>query len=203
MKLLKREICFSLALFPVVFLAVGILLFAMGFTGYQEYKLSVDVSAIVAECEYDTWYDTDDMPQSEYDIYVDYTYNGTKYTNVYWKSQSNPIDIGKSVTIKLHPDEPGKPFSSNPFTLMIIGAPFAIFGLIMLFKLIPASISDPEIIGFKTTGLPKSKKRYLFVIIPIVAAIIFFIIGLNISPLFHIGTIIFTYFTIVLLEMLK
>lgn len=200
MNLLKR-ICFSILLFPIVFIAIGLLLLLTSYSDYNNYKMATDVTGIVTKCQYDTWYDTDDMPHSGYDIYIDYTYNGKSYSNVYLKSESTSIKLGKEISFKIHPDNPDKPFSSNPFTTIIIGAVVTIIGFIMSIEIIPHSISSPEFVE-DFSGESKSKKRYLFALIPIIPIIVFLLLGINISPLFHIGTIAFSYLTVVFLEIL-
>ena len=201
MNFLKR-ICFSILLFPIVFLVIGLLLLLTSYSDYNNYKMATEVTGIVTKCQYDSWYDSDDMPQSGYDIYIDYTYNGKNYSNIYWKSISSSIKLGKEVSFKIHPDNPDKPFSDNPFMTIIFGAIFTIFGFIMSIKIIPHSIFEPEPIE-KFSSTSKNKKRYLFALIPIVPIIVFLLLGINSSPLFHVGTIAFSYLTVVLLEMLR
>lgn len=197
------RICFSFLLFPFVFLAVGILLILTGYSDYyQDYKASSEVTAVVTKCQYDTWYDSDDLPQSGYDIYIDYTYNNETYTNIYWKTKNNPITLGETVSVRISPNNPEKPFSSHPFSLIFVGIPFAVAGIVIAFKMVPASFSWHEHSETEPAKSAKSKKHYLFALIPAGVAILFLILGFNIAALFHIGTIIFAYFTVVVLEML-
>lgn len=200
MNSLKR-ICFSILLFPVVFLAAGILFIFTGYSDYQDYKIAHDVTAIITKCEYDVD-TTGDTPDWHYDIYISYSFEGNKYSDIYWKSQNNSMNIGETVSVKVSPNIPEKPFVENPLSLSLWGIPFALAGIILSFKLIPVSFSGKENFVNESKFSPKSKKALLFVFIPIVLAAIFLILGLTFSPLFHIGTICFTYFTVVLLELL-
>ena len=200
MESLKR-VCFSIFLFPIVFLAVGLLFIFTGYSDYQDYKTARDITAIVTKCEYDVD-TTGDTPDCHYNIYISYTFEENEFSDIYWKSQNNAIDMGQTVSVKVSPNNPEKPFSDNPLSLLIWGVPFALFGIIFSFKLIPASFSGKEDFVSKAQIPNKSKKALWFALIPVVASIVFLILGLNFNTLFHIGTIIFTYFVVVLLEML-
>jgi len=202
MKIFNKKVCLTMALFPMVFLAIGILMFWIGVNERKEYKRSVEVSATVVECEYDTWYDVDmEKQRYGYDIYVDYTFEGEKYSHVYYNNQSYSTDIGEVLTVRVHPDNPGNIISASPNTYIYIGIPFAIGGIICLFAMLPMAISDDEFfIG--STEETTSKIRYLFLLIPLVGAVVFGMLGTKNSPLFHIGTIIFTYFVAVVFELL-
>lgn len=199
MKSLKK-ICFSMFLFPIVFLAVGILFIFTGYSDYQDYRVAHDITANVTKCEYDVDYGTDDMPDWHYDIYISYTFDGNEYSDIYWKSQNNSINIGQMVSVKVSPNNPEKPFSGNPISLSILGGLFALFGIIFSFKLIPASFSEKENFVNGSQFPNKSKKGLWFALIPVIASIVFLILGLNINPLFHIGTIVFAYFVVLILE---
>lgn len=198
-----KRICFSILLFPIVFLAVGLLFIFMGYSDCQDYKIAQDTTAIVTKCEYDVDYGTDDMPVHGYDIYISYTFEGNEYADVYWKSQSDSINLGTTVSVKVSPNIPEEPFSENPFSLLIWSIPFVLLGIVLSFKLIPASVSGKKDFVNRSQFPNKSKGGLWFVLIPVVASIAFFILGLNISPMFHIGTIIFAYFTIVFTEILS
>ena len=197
-----RRICFSILLFPLVFLAVGLLFILTGFTDYQEYKAASEVTAVVTKCksDVDTTGDTVDW---HYDIYISYTFDGKEYSDIFWKSQNSTIDIGETVSVKVSPNIPHKPFSENPLSLSIWGVPFTLFGIVFSFIMIPASFSGKEDVLGRVQFPNESKKGLWFALIPTVAAAIFLILGLNVSSWFHIGTILFVYFTIVLLELLS
>ena len=107
------------------------------------------------------------------------------------------------VSVKVSSDNPEKPFTGNPLGLSIVGIPFALFGIIFSFKLIPDSFSDKDNFVTNSQLSNKSKKGLWFVLIPVAATIVFLILGLNFSPLLHVGTIVFAYFTVVLLELLS
>ena len=203
MKLFNKKICLTMALFPVAFIAVGMLLIGIGIKTRREYKATKEVTATVVESKFDSWYDVDtERHYRGYDIYVDYTYEGEEYSNIYYATKSSSIDVGEAVTVRIHPDNPGKVFTPTPSTILYIGIPFVAVGLFFLFILLPMSISDAGIFDAGRDAGFIMKKRYLFVLIPIALAIGFGIAGGKIDPLFHIGTIISIYFTIVLLEML-
>lgn len=200
MELLKR-ICFSILLFPIVFIAIGLLFVLTGYSDYQDYKTAYDTTAIVTKCkgDVDTTGDTADW---HYDIYISYTFDGKEHSDIYWKSQNNAIDIGETVSVKVSSRIPEKPFSENPLSLSIWGVPFVLFGIIFSFKVIPSSFSGKENFVSSAQIPNKSKKTLWFLLVPVVASIVFLILGLNFNTLFHIGTIIFTYFVVVLLEIL-
>lgn len=198
---LLRRICFSMLLFPVVFLAVGILFICTGYSDYQDYKIADEITAIVTKCKYDV--DTNgDTPNHHYDIYISYSFKGNEYSDIYWMSQGKSIKTGQTVSIKVSPNNPEKPFSDHPLSLAIWGVPFALVGIILSFKMMPASFSGKEDFINRSHISPTIKKAPLFILIFIVPAVIFLILGLTLSPLLHIGTICFTYFTIVFWEFL-
>lgn len=190
-----KKICFSILLLPVVFLAEGVLLFWVGFSQNQAYNSAESVTAIVAESCYETW-DTDGTFQSGYNIYVDYTFNNKTYSHIYWKTQDDSMALGEQVTIKIHSDTPDQPLSNNMFFLMILAVPVGIAGLVMAFLLFPHSVETVE------PGEQAHEIGSLFWLVFLIPAVVFLILGFTIGPLFHIGTIIFAYFTVVMFEVL-
>lgn len=193
MEALKR-ICYSILLFSIVFLAVSLLVIFIGYSDYQDYKLAQDTTAMVTKSEYEA--------DHGHSIYITYTFDGNTYTDIYWKSQDASINIGKTVSVKVSPNNPEKPFSENPISLFIIGILFALAGIILSVKLIPASFSKKESFADRSQFPEKSKTGRWFILIPAAVSIGFLFLGLNISPLFHIGTIVSAYFSVVLAEVL-
>lgn len=187
-------------LFPIVFSAVGILLMFIGGSDYRDYKTAYDTTAIVTKCEVGSTGETSDW---NYNIYISYTFDGNEYSDIYLKSQSRAIDIGETISVKISPNNPGQPFSDNPLVLVFLGIPFVLCGIIISFKLIPASFSEKQDFINRSNISNKSKKWLWIALIPVVVSIVFLILGLNINPLFHIGTIIFVYFSVVFIELLS
>ena len=141
---LFSRICLPALLFPMVFIAVGVLMISISYPAYQDYKETIKIDAVVTRNEFDTWEESDG-PESGYRVYVNYKYNDERYSNIYWSTKSSPVKIGNNVVVKIHPDNPSVIFNGNPFFMMLVGVAFSIFGLVITFYMAPFTIVEQEV----------------------------------------------------------
>lgn len=205
MKIL-RHICFSILLFPFVFIAVGFLLGSIASAESQQYDRSVSVTATVSKYEYESGIDTDGTPYSYYNIFVNYTFEDKEYTDVLLSDCSIYMKEGKTIDIMVDPGNPYAPLSEDPSSKLIGPTICVIAGVVMAIIIVPHTISSAreQAILFNPSA-PKpfrNKKRFFWLLIPLTIMAIFTLLGIYSSIYFIIGTIISFYLTVVLWEII-
>ncbi len=121
-----------------IFVIVGTLLVGIGIilllSGGRFRQRAVEVDAVINEIQ--SYRDSD----GDYchRVYVNYTYGGKEYENIYLSEYSSNMYEGKEITLLVDPDDPAK--ISTGFVTIFVGAMFAgmgvIFGLIGMIPLI-------------------------------------------------------------------
>ena len=74
---------------------------------------------------------TSDETDTTYLVYVDYTYNGKKYTNIRYPSHTTGMKEGDTIKGKINPKKPTEFYSSTQN--MIMGVVLIIMSIFMLF----------------------------------------------------------------------
>lgn len=93
---------------------------------------AVSVEATITRADLHTEFD-EGYEREYWKLYISYDYNGQHYSAVpYGSSQSEPT-LGKKLTIKLDPDDPGNPLPDQAeFVLSMIMSPIFLAGLVCL-----------------------------------------------------------------------
>ncbi len=121
-----------------IFLIVSILLTGIGIflllSGSRFRQRAVEVDAIINEIQSYR----DSGGDYRHRVYVNYTYGGNEYENIYLSEYSSNMYEGKKITLLVDPDDPAK--ISTGFITVFVGAIFAgmgvIFGLIGIIPLV-------------------------------------------------------------------
>lgn len=200
MKLHKR-ICFTLFLFPLVFVAIGLMFSLVGILGYGQQNRAEEVTAVVTACKRD--FSTDADIHSSYRIYVAYTYEGVEYKDVFYGTEEKYRAPGESFPIRISQNRPEKPITTAPLTMLLIGVPLVAVGVVLGIRMMPAAILPPPPKGRKKKAPKGGRKQLLWGLLPGAAMVAFLILGIAGSFLFHIGTIVFAYLTVFTLENLS
>lgn len=103
-----------------LYILLGILLILIGFIGTVYYCRMAAADAAIDRIE---------KTEGSYDVYISYTYGANDYEDIrlgYWDSN---MEIGKRISIRIHPDAPGKPISNAPLFLLATGVIFTSLGL--------------------------------------------------------------------------
>lgn len=131
---------YFLIVFPLLLFIMGIIGVVVGCRDYPGYQNVVSVPAIVSRCEEELRSDQDAVPKEYYKIYANYTYDDVRYENVYIRSNSEPIETGTAITVKISPDDASNPYSGNPILTIISGLFISASGAWGLYVLISAII---------------------------------------------------------------
>ena len=146
---------FCLIFVTLAFLASGIALFLINQERMPFYK---ETTAIITEIDVDRYWDSEGTETTEYDVFVDYTVDGTKYTHREYGSWDISMYEGKEITIYYDSRDPGKPLES-PTNLLIISCVFwggSLIPLIIAAKQIGEIISEKHRIKeLKEKGIRK------------------------------------------------
>lgn len=114
----------------IFFLIMGLVFSGIGvgviITGRQFVSRADKVSATIVDIEK---YRTDD-DYVEYDVYVDYEYQGEAYTDVLLNSYSSGMYEGKTITVLVDPEDPYH--VDTQLGAVILGAIFAGIGMIFV-----------------------------------------------------------------------
>lgn len=110
----------------VVLLLVAILLTFWGVKVHKDYlyykEIVVPITATITDID-----EVDDDGDTDYKMYVSYSYNGVNVRNIHWKTLNNRTkSIGDQVTIMIAPNEPDYVFKGRT------GLVFFCFALIVL-----------------------------------------------------------------------
>ena len=198
----KSRINLTLALFPFVFVAIGVLLVCIWYSELQLHYGSIPVQATIVRCQHSSS-DGGGVPSPEYNIYVDYQFDGTLYQDVFWKSFSRKQQIGQAVTVRVNPSQPGRTIT-HPGEMGGVGILFAVLGVALAFKAIPMAGKPKNRHPIRTDSWKQrltANKPLMPVIIAFGAVCLLFIcLGLFLWPMMHILSIIFGFTTLVLID---
>lgn len=196
----KGRFNLTLALFPFVFVALGLLLLYNWYTEQKLYLSARNISAVISQCRLDI--DTDDYSSGkDYDVYVDYTFNGETYTDVFWRSFSKRQEIGQTVTVQVSPARPNRTIS-NPAPAGAIGVIMTLTGVGLVFKVAPMAFGDKHRHPRRTPEERRASRRTFLPVILVfgTGAAVFIVLGICLSPYCHIGSIVLGYVTILLID---
>lgn len=136
---MKKRKSNPLVMFGVIFAAIGLAFFITGVSvlslGIYNSR-GVKVPAIITDIKSYT----DSYEDTSYDVFVEYEYEGECYTNVEINYYSSFMRVGKSIDVKIDPDNPGE-VKSTAFFIAFggifggVGLIFAIIGIYNLIKL--------------------------------------------------------------------
>lgn len=105
------------------FVLLGLLLTLIGSVGTVNYYRMEAAEATIDRIE---------EAGDGYEVYVSYTHGAEGYEDVrlgYWDSE---MEAGKTIPIRLSPDEPGRPVSGGPVFLLIFGLIYTAGSLLIL-----------------------------------------------------------------------
>lgn len=137
-----------MALIGWIFTLIGAIFFIVGacvmIAGIGNSGKGVDVPAVITSIErYTSTSRTSSHKRrtsTNYDVYVDYEYDGEYYTDIELNYYTSSMYEGKEITISIDPDKPWEPINTK-FNLLFggifggIGGIFLIIGLALLVKL--------------------------------------------------------------------
>ncbi len=110
-----------------IFLVVGLLTLLFGaYLSWQYSQIEDELVSVDAVIErIDVTRRGDD---TDYDVYVSYTYRGTNYDNIMLNWYSGDMDEGEAITLNIHPDNPSKPVTNGGWVAFLIGGVFTLLG---------------------------------------------------------------------------
>ena len=196
----KGRVNLTMFFFPFIFVAIGVLLLYFWYTELLLYNGGQNIQAIIVNCKYDLNGSPNEI--REYDIYVDYELNDVFYRNIYWKSFKNKQPLGQIVTVRVNPAQPDRTIT-YPAPLGTIGVIMGMIGVGLTFKVIPMAFDPKNRHPRPSEGEAQSGKirnRLPFIIGFGIGALASILIGVLISPIAHIGSILFSYIFISLID---
>lgn len=193
----KGRVNLTILLLPFVFVALSALLLYGWYTEVQLYNGAKLISAVISRCSMDI----DD--DKEYDVYVDYTFDGNNYMDVYWRTFQKRQQIGQTVTVRVNSVKPDRVIN-YPTGIGTTGIAIGVIGIGMVFKVMPMAF-DPKYRHVRRAEgeKPAGKSPILpFAIGLGVLAVAFILMGIFFSLFFHIGSIICAFITISMIDLL-
>ena len=112
--------------FALISLIIGGLLF---YKGYSTKDKGVEITAIISRIDVETTYRNGER-KTDHDVYIDYTYNDEKFTNISYPVYTTGMHEGNEINVKLNPNNPTQFYTST--SDMIIGGVFILFGVVFL-----------------------------------------------------------------------
>lgn len=131
-----------LVLLSVALFILGLIGIVSGFLEYPKYENAASVSATVTRCVEEMEMDEDGVPESKYDIYVNYTYADVEYKDIYIDERSRPLAIGSEITIRVSSSDPSDPYGYSPLVLIVGGLILSVFGLSAAILLLKTTIDS-------------------------------------------------------------
>lgn len=113
----------------VVILVLAVVFFFWFRPRLLAYNSAEKISAQVSRCDHDRISHVSKDDETHYDVYVNYSFQGKKYTDVYWKTRKSSLAKGSEVTIRIHPEHPESPIPGSPYTGVVIVLPCLLWGL--------------------------------------------------------------------------
>lgn len=122
-------------LFSLIFLIIGGI---MLYKGISTKDKGVTVTATISRIDVETTYRSGER-ETDHDVYIDYTYNGEKFTNISYPLYTSGMHQGKLIDVKLNPANPTEFYTST--SDILIGAFFAGFAIIFIIITLKANPS--------------------------------------------------------------
>ncbi len=125
-------------LFAIIFLVIGAVLF---YRGYSTKDKGVKLNATITRIDVETTYRNGER-EKDYDVYIDYTYNEEKFTNISYPVYSSGMKEGKQIEVTINPSNPTEFYTST--SDMFLGGGFMLFAIIFIIIIAKVKTSDSD-----------------------------------------------------------
>ncbi len=135
----------TFALVGIIFVIVGVVLLI---SGMQFRKTAVEVTAVITKI--DSYRDFDG--EMNYDVYVDYSYDGNTYSKVRLNEYNSSMYEGKEISLFIDPDVPTRKTTNfgSIFGVVIcigIGSIFSLVGICSILVMRRKTVKNKELIA--------------------------------------------------------